>query len=129
LDALTSRVRKRIKQSDNNNSGVGGSIGEEPLITRARHRQHVVEAVVALERFEYLSSMAMDMAAEELRLAASKLRRITGAVDVEDVLDVLFEDFCIIKRPNENSILYIIVGARVALGKEKEGGVEPMHSW
>ena len=33
--------------------------------------------------------------AEELRLAASELGRVTGAVDVEDVLDVLFSDFCI----------------------------------
>jgi hypothetical protein len=33
------------------------------------------------------------MAAEELRFAASELGRITGAVDVEDVLDVLCTDF------------------------------------
>ena len=39
--------------------------------------------------------MAIDMAAEELRLASSELGRITGAVDVEDVLDKLFADFCI----------------------------------
>ena len=53
---------------------------------------------MALERFAVLSregSMAVDMAAEELRLAASELGRVTGAVDVEDVLDVLFSDFCI----------------------------------
>jgi len=51
-----------------------------------------------LERFKVLSGqgpLAVDMAAEELRLAASELGRITGAVDVEDVLDVLFSDFCI----------------------------------
>jgi tRNA modification GTPase len=68
------------------------------MITRARHRQHVQAASEALERFDTLSrqgSMAVDMAAEELRLAASELGRITGAVDVEDVLDVLFTDFCI----------------------------------
>ena len=39
--------------------------------------------------------MTVDLAAEELRLAASELGRITGAVDVEDVLDKLFADFCI----------------------------------
>jgi tRNA modification GTPase len=51
-----------------------------------------------LERFEILSTqgtLAVDMAAEELRLATQELGRITGAVDVEDVLDVLFNDFCI----------------------------------
>jgi tRNA modification GTPase len=33
--------------------------------------------------------------AEELRLAARRLGRITGRVDVEDILDVIFRDFCI----------------------------------
>jgi tRNA modification GTPase len=68
------------------------------LITRARHRQHVTAATEALERFLELSgqgSMAIDLAAEELRLAASELGRITGAVGVEDILDKLFADFCI----------------------------------
>jgi tRNA modification GTPase len=37
----------------------------------------------------------VDLAAEELRRAATELGRITGAVDVEDVLDRLFADFCI----------------------------------
>jgi len=71
---------------------------EGAVITRARHRRHVEEAADALERFEQLSGqgyMVLDMAAEELRLAASELGRITGAIDVEDVLDVLFADFCI----------------------------------
>jgi tRNA modification GTPase len=93
LDALTEKVVARTRMdTDSNNSGEGA------LITRARHRQHVEAAVLALERFAVLSgegSMAVDMAAEELRLAASELGRITGAVDVEDVLDVLFSDFCI----------------------------------
>lgn len=93
LDALTQRVIARTRV----NSDLDGA-GEGALITRARHRQHVEAAVLALERFVLLSregNMAVDMAAEELRLAASELGRITGAVDVEDVLDVLFSDFCI----------------------------------
>ena len=74
------------------------TMAEGAMITRARHRQHVEAASDALERFVSLSTqgtMAVDMAAEELRLASSELGRITGAVDVEDVLDVLFSDFCI----------------------------------
>ena len=35
------------------------------------------------------------MAAEELRLAASEIGRVVGRVDVEDVLDSLFNDFCV----------------------------------
>ena len=92
LDSLTERVVSRVSQPTSSNSG------ESALITRARHRQHVEAAVEALNRFSTLAQqgpMAVDMAAEELRLATSELGRITGAVDVEDVLDVLFADFCI----------------------------------
>lgn len=93
LNALTDRVVTRVSNPD----PVDGE-EESALITRARHRQHVMDAVEALDRFTLLSTqgnMAVDMAAEELRLAVSELGRITGAVDVEDVLDVLFADFCI----------------------------------
>jgi len=96
LDELTNRVAVRV--GSGNNDGDGGEASEGALITRARHRQHVEAAVKALERFDVLSqqgTMMVDMAAEELRLAASELGRITGAVDVEDVLDKLFSDFCI----------------------------------
>ena len=89
LDALSQAVTKRTQDD----SGKEGAV-----ITRARHRQHVEAAADALERFKMLSGqgpLAVDMAAEELRLAASELGRVTGAVDVEDVLDVLFSDFCI----------------------------------
>jgi len=37
----------------------------------------------------------LDLACEELRTASSELGRITGKVDVEDLLDVIFRDFCI----------------------------------
>ena len=39
--------------------------------------------------------MASELAAEDLRLAARALGRITGRVDVDEVLDVIFRDFCI----------------------------------
>ncbi|KAL7572743.1 hypothetical protein ACA910_009010 [Epithemia clementina (nom. ined.)] len=71
---------------------------EDPLMTRGRHRQHVQAALKALDRFLTLQQdglVSVDLAAEELRLAASELGRLTGAVDVEDVLDQLFTDFCI----------------------------------
>jgi tRNA modification GTPase len=37
----------------------------------------------------------LDIAAEELRAAAQTLGRLTGRIDVEDILDVIFRDFCI----------------------------------
>lgn len=100
LQALTDKVFDRVagpSSQDGSNSGSAG-LEEGNLITRERHRIHVQAAVDALERFDSLSQQgtyAVDMAAEELRLAASELGRITGAVDVEDVLDKLFSDFCI----------------------------------
>jgi tRNA modification GTPase len=95
LDSLTERVLARVANPNNDNNNDGN---ESALITRARHRQHVEAAVEALDRFVALAKVgprAVDVAAEELRLATSELGRITGAVDVEDVLDVLFKDFCI----------------------------------
>jgi tRNA modification GTPase len=102
LEALTTTVLARVQTTDNNNNDDDDSAlqtgGEGAIITRARHRQHVEAAVEALIRFETRAqqgTIAVDMAAEELRLATSELGRITGAVDVEDVLNVLFTDFCI----------------------------------
>jgi tRNA modification GTPase len=93
LEALTSRVMARVSGQSMGDDKLDGA----PLITRARHRQHVLAAVEALERFEMQSQslMGVDLAAEELRLASSELGRILGAIDVEDVLDKLFADFCI----------------------------------
>ena len=42
-----------------------------------------------------LSHPVLELEAEELKLAARALGRVTGAYDVEDVLDVVFRDFCI----------------------------------
>ena len=67
--------------------------GGAPALTRARHRQAVVECRDALGRA--VAGPADERFAEELRLAAHALGRITGRVDVEAVLDLVFRDFCI----------------------------------
>ncbi|KAL7503220.1 hypothetical protein ACHAXN_001989 [Cyclotella atomus] len=100
LSYLTQQALSRVSGSGKDEFSDEFSVEgtEGAVITRARHRRHVEAAANALQRFEVLSGqgyMALDMAAEELRLAASELGRITGAIDVEDVLDVLFADFCI----------------------------------
>ncbi len=68
-----------------------------PALTRLRHRDALEECHAALGRF--LGATERDktpeLAAEDLRLAARALGRITGRVDVDDVLDVIFRDFCI----------------------------------
>jgi len=66
---------------------------EAPALTRARHRAAVVEAVEALERAE--SASLPELAAEDVRLAARAVGRITGRIDVEELLDAIFREFCI----------------------------------
>lgn len=69
---------------------------ESALITRARHRKALEDAVAALRRAAGGPvAEREDLLAEELRLAAQALGRLTGRVDVEDILDVIFRDFCI----------------------------------
>jgi tRNA modification GTPase len=66
---------------------------EAPPITRARHRHALIETAEALERAALASEP--ELFAEDLRLGVRALARITGRVDVEDLLDAIFRDFCI----------------------------------
>jgi tRNA modification GTPase len=70
--------------------------GEPALVARARHRSILIEVRDSLARaLQQDISQREDIVAEELRLAARGLGRLTGRVDVEDILDVVFRDFCI----------------------------------
>jgi tRNA modification GTPase len=71
--------------------------GAEPaLVTRERHRRALEDALVALRRAQAPALAGHEeLLAEELRIAARALGRLTGRVDVEDILDVIFRDFCI----------------------------------
>lgn len=64
-----------------------------PALTRARHREALEDCVQSLVRFAQID--LAELAAEDLRMATRSLGRITGRIDVEDVLDVVFSDFCI----------------------------------
>jgi tRNA modification GTPase len=69
---------------------------ESILLTRERHRKALNLTQSALDRvLAEGASGREDIVAEELRLAAQSLGRLTGQVDVEDILDVIFRDFCI----------------------------------
>jgi len=63
------------------------------LLTRVRHREALEQAHDALRRS--LEAPLAELRAEDLRLAWRSLGRITGQVDVEDLLDVIFADFCL----------------------------------
>jgi tRNA modification GTPase len=69
------------------------SNGNDAPLTRARHRAHLEETLAALERSQKVPDR--ELFGEDLRLALRSLGRITGRVDIEDILDVVFREFCI----------------------------------
>ncbi len=84
FDALLAELGRRAAEL--------GGLGEAPVLTRARHRHAVERARDALTRVSFTDA---ELAAEDLRLAADALGSITGAVHIEQVLDVVFAEFCI----------------------------------
>ena len=69
--------------------------GESALVTRARQKALLETAAAALRRAGQVGAGADEILAEELRIAAHALGRLLGRVDVEDILDKIFRDFCI----------------------------------
>ncbi len=63
------------------------------VLTRERYRVALTECVAHLQ--DALSAPELELKTEDLRLAARALGRITGRIDVEELLDVIFRDFCI----------------------------------
>ena len=68
-------------------------IQNTPSLTRARHREALQDAQSHIERA--LQGFSPDMIAEDIRLAVRAIGKITGRTDVEDLLDIIFRDFCI----------------------------------
>ena len=92
--ALGAAALELLQPSTDNDSTTDADAKENAVITRDRHRNHVKRCIYHLD--EFLSgSLPMDLAAEELRLAMLELGKITGRVDVDELLDVIFRDFCI----------------------------------
>jgi tRNA modification GTPase len=84
-DKLKAEVESRIQLS------------ESPTLTRKRHRERLLEAVKYLHKFitARQSKLPIELCAEELRFAAKAIGKITGRIDVEDLLDKIFSSFCI----------------------------------
>jgi tRNA modification GTPase len=68
---------------------------EAPVLTRARHRRLVEEARDALARAIAAMDQGAELAAEDVRVATTAIGRLTGRIDVEDLLDEIFASFCI----------------------------------
>ena len=89
LDKLLNRLKKIVSKS---------MVGQEPpVITRTRHREALQSCLNSIKtaKTSFLSGEEPEIVAEELRAATKTLGRVVGAVDVEDLLDVVFGDFCI----------------------------------
>ena len=75
----------------------GDYLGSEEgaLIGRERHRQLLEAVAASLRRSVTVAGQGEELVAEELRSAAYSLGRLLGRVDVEDLLDVIFREFCV----------------------------------
>lgn len=72
-------------------AGAAGDV----LPSRLRHVMLLRETAEALDRALQNEAMGIELRAEELRYAAERLGRISGTVDAEDLLDVIFSQFCV----------------------------------
>jgi tRNA modification GTPase len=87
LDALVAQIADYVQKY---------FAAEPALVTRDRHRRALQDTVAALARALAEGPRGReDIIAEELRSAAATLGRLTGRIDVEDILDVIFREFCI----------------------------------
>ena len=88
IDVLISEIKNSLKNKF--------ITDEDILITRERHRQHLLQCADYLKNFSNKNDKKdFDKAAEDLRLAARHLGMIVGKVDVEEILGSIFNDFCI----------------------------------
>ncbi|XP_032665329.1 tRNA modification GTPase GTPBP3, mitochondrial [Odontomachus brunneus] len=76
----------------------GNPSTESPTISQARHRNHLTQCLKHLQNyFELCATKQYDVAiaAEEIHKAMRELGRITGHVSTDEILDIIFKNFCI----------------------------------
>ncbi|XP_073333358.1 tRNA modification GTPase GTPBP3, mitochondrial isoform X1 [Pagrus major] len=73
----------------------GDPLSGAPTLTQARHRAHLQQCFTALAQYQRYRDIDLALAAEGVRLALTSLGRITGRVGAEEILDIIFKDFCI----------------------------------
>jgi tRNA modification GTPase len=91
LDVLIDRIAAECATA----AEAGSSPGGELVPTNARHRLLLSDALAHLQRFRDTPAAAIELRAEDLRLAANALGRLTGRIDPEEVLGAIFGRFCI----------------------------------
>ena len=89
MDLLVSNLFEQLSQS-------GDQGRASALLTRERHRVAVEEALEFIDRAMIsVHGTGVELIAEDIRLAARAIGKITGNVSVDDILDRLFSSFCI----------------------------------
>ncbi|XP_034738212.1 tRNA modification GTPase GTPBP3, mitochondrial isoform X2 [Etheostoma cragini] len=73
----------------------GDPLSGAPTLTQARHRAHLQQCFAALAQYQRYRDIDLALAAEGVRLGLTSLGRITGRVGAEEILDIIFKDFCI----------------------------------
>ncbi|XP_064031232.1 tRNA modification GTPase GTPBP3, mitochondrial isoform X1 [Pogoniulus pusillus] len=89
LDRLLQLLAQQLAQL------CGDPLAGTPSLTQSRHSLHLGDCAAALAQYRQQRGRDLALAAEQLRLARRHLGRITGQVGAEDVLDIIFRDFCI----------------------------------
>lgn len=90
VNELKTKLQKKLQQ-------VFEQSTEAMPLTHARHRGHIEEAKQHLHNFidARIEKLPIELCAEEIRYAANAIGKITGKIDVEDLLDKIFSSFCI----------------------------------
>lgn len=83
--ALLKKLEEKIRQLIPNQSS--------PLITQERYRVALQNSVSNLENFNLQKNI--ELAAEDLRMTAREIGKITGKIDIDNILDIIFSRFCI----------------------------------
>lgn len=95
-DLTQSKTAQKIEAALHSYLAPLNQANQTPIITRARHRDAFAAALVSLQHSQTLSWEGdIALIAEDYRRAASALGRITGHIDVEELLDHIFSRFCI----------------------------------
>ena len=85
IDLLLQKITKVIEDKFTSNSNL--------LITRARYREALSQALQSLDLFDL--DKEIELSAEDIRLAAREIGKITGRIEIDEILDKIFGSFCI----------------------------------
>lgn len=86
LDGLLEALKKEL-------AALCGDPSTGPLLTRSRHQHHLQGCLDALGQYKQAKDLAL--AAEALRVARGHLSHLIGGGGTEEILDIIFRDFCV----------------------------------